>query len=211
MTDDLRHPRFARAYPRVDASRAKVGGAANRDELLAGASGRVLELGAGHGPNFAHYPASVTEVVAIEPEPTLRALAVSAAASAPVPVKVRAGVAERLDLDDASFDVAVVSLVLCSVRDPVRALAELRRVLRPGGELRYYEHVRATTRRKAAFQRYADVIWPYVAAGCHVSRPTGELIASSGFTVRRERRFDFPPSRLPNPAKPHLIGLAVRD
>ncbi|WP_395108177.1 methyltransferase domain-containing protein [Actinomadura sp. SCN-SB] len=210
MTDDLRHPRFARAYPRVDAYLAKAGGAAHRDELLAGASGRVLDLGAGHGANFAHYPASVTEVVAIEPEPTLRALAVSAAASAPVPVKVQAGVAERLDLDDASFDVAVASLVLCSVRDPVRALAELRRVLRPGGELRYYEHVRATTPRMAAFQKCADVIWPYVAGGCHVSRPTGELIARSGFTVRRERRFGFPPSRLPNPAKPHLIGLAVR-
>jgi SAM-dependent methyltransferase len=211
MSDDLRRPLFARLYPRVDASCAKIGGAEHRDELLAGASGRVLEVGAGHGANFAHYPGSVTEVVAIEPEPSLRARAVAAGASARVPVTVRAGIAERLDLPDASFDVAVASLVLCSVRNPVRVLAELRRVLRPGGELRYYEHVRGTTPGKVRFQRYTDVIWPFLAGGCHVSRPTGEWIASSGFTVRRERRFEFPPTKGPNPASPHLIGVAVRD
>jgi SAM-dependent methyltransferase len=211
MSDDLRHPVFARVYPRLDASCARIGGDAHRDELLAGARGRVLELGAGHGANFRHYPESVTEVVAIEPEPSLRARAVAAAASARVPVQVRAGVAERLDLEDASFDVAVASLVLCSVRNPVRALAELRRVLRPGGELRYYEHVRGTTPRMVAYQKWADVFWPYLAAGCHVSRPTDDLIARSGFSVRRERRFDFPRSRVRNPAAPHVIGLAVRD
>jgi SAM-dependent methyltransferase len=211
MTDDLRHPLFARLYPRVEASCAKIGGDAHREELLAGARGRVLELGAGHGANFAHYPGSVTEVVAVEPEPSLRARAVAAGASARVPVSVRAGVAEHLDLADASFDVAVASLVLCSVRNPVQALAELRRVLRPGGELRYYEHVRGDTPGTVRFQKYADVFWPYLAAGCHVSRPTGEWIARSGFTVRRERRFHFPPSKMPNPSAPHIIGLAVRD
>ncbi|GAA2444885.1 class I SAM-dependent methyltransferase [Actinomadura vinacea] len=211
MTDDLRHPVFARFYPRLDAATARLGGDAHRDELLAGASGRVLELGAGHGANFPHYPGGVSEVVAVEPEPALRARAVAAAAQAPVPVAVRAGVAERLDLPDGSFDAAVVSLVLCSVRNPVRALAELRRVLRPGGELRYYEHVRGVTHGMVRYQKYADVVWPYLAAGCHVCRPTDEWIASCGFTVRRERRFDFPPSRVPNPAAPHVIGLAVRD
>ncbi|MFI0356667.1 class I SAM-dependent methyltransferase [Actinomadura sp. 9N407] len=210
MTADHVHPIFARIYPRLDAAAARAGGAAHRDELLAGARGRVLELGAGHGANFAHYPAEVTEVVAIEPEPGLRARAVAAAAATAVPVAVRAGVAEDLDLDDASFDVAVASLVLCSVGDPVRALSELRRVLRPGGELRYYEHVRAVTPGAVRFQKYTDVFWPYLAAGCHVSRPTGEWIARSGFTVRSERRFAFPDSRL-NPASPHLIGVAVRD
>ena len=211
MRNDLRHPLFARMYPRIEASCAKAGGSAHRDELLAGTRGRVLEVGAGHGANFPHYPGSVTEVVAIEPEPSLRARAVAAGASSQVPVSVRAGVAESLDLEDASFDVAVASLVLCSVRNPVRALAELRRVLRPGGELRYYEHVRGDTPGMVRFQTYADVIWPYFAAGCHVSRPTGEWIAASGFTVRRERRLNFPPSKAPNPAAPHVIGLAVRD
>ncbi|HEY8482725.1 MAG TPA: class I SAM-dependent methyltransferase, partial [Spirillospora sp.] len=124
---DVRHPIFAWLYPRLDAASAKAGGAAHRDELLAGAAGRVLEVGAGHGANFAHYPPEVTEVVAVEPEPRLRAKADVLAARAPVPVTVRPGVAEDLDVDDGSFDVAVASLVLCSVRDPVRALAELRR------------------------------------------------------------------------------------
>ncbi|MFB4319431.1 class I SAM-dependent methyltransferase [Actinomadura sp. 21ATH] len=211
MTGDHRHPIFARLYPRLDAAAARAGGAAHRAELLAGARGRAVEVGAGHGANFAHYPGGVTEVVAIEPEPTLRARAVAAAAGAPVPVAVRAGVAEDLDLEDASFDVAVASLVLCSVRDPVRALAELRRVLRPGGELRFYEHVRSRSPRTAIFQKYTDVLWPYVAAGCHVSRPTGDWIERAGFTLRSERRFDFPASRAPNPSAPHIIGVAVRD
>lgn len=207
---DLSHPIFARLYPRLDAGCAKAGGDAHRAELLAGASGRVLEVGAGYGANFPHYPPEVTEVVALEPEPRLRAKADRAAGRAPVPITVRPGLAEDLDLDDASFDVAVASLVLCSVRDPVRALAELRRVLRPGGELRYYEHVRGDSPGKVRFQRYADVVWPFLAAGCHVSRPTPDWIAGSGFTVRTERRFDFPTGR-GNPASPHVLGIAVRD
>lgn len=208
---DLSHPIFARLYPRLDAASAKAGAGAHRAELLAGASGRVLEVGAGYGANFGHYPPEVTEVVAVEPEPRLRAKAGRAAATAPVPVTVRPGVAEDLDVDDASFDVAVASLVLCSVSDPVRALAELRRVLRPGGELRFYEHVRGRTPGKVRFQRYADLLWPCLSAGCHVSRPTDEWIARSGFTVRDERRFDFPASGRANPASPHVLGLAVRD
>ena len=173
---DLRHPIFARLYPRLDAASEKAGGEAHRAELLDGISGRVLEVGAGYGANFPHYPAAVTEVVALEPEPRLRAMATRAAARAPVPVSVRPGVAEALDLDDTSFDVAVASLVLCSVHDPVRALAELRRVLRPGGELRYYEHIRGRTVRKIRFQRYADLAWPFIAGGCHVSRSTDKWI-----------------------------------
>ncbi|MFI0373868.1 class I SAM-dependent methyltransferase [Actinomadura sp. 1N219] len=208
---DLSHPIFARLYPRLAAGCAKAGGDAHRAELLAGASGRVLEVGAGYGANFAHYPPEVTEVVAVEPEPLLRAKAARAAAAVPVPVTVRPGLAEDLDVDDASFDVAVTSLVLCSVRDPVRALAELRRVLRPGGELRYYEHVRGRTPRKVRFQRYADLVWPFFAAGCRLTRPTDEWIARSGFTVQRERHFEFPASARANPASPHVIGVAVRD
>ncbi|TDB84893.1 class I SAM-dependent methyltransferase [Actinomadura sp. KC216] len=208
---DLNHPIFARFYPRFDAQCAKAGGDAHRAELLAGASGRVLEVGAGYGANFAHYPPGVTEVVAVEPEPRLRARATRAAAVAPVSVTVRPGLAEDLDVDDGSFDVAVASLVLCSVRDPARALAELKRVLKPGGELRYYEHVRGKTPGKVRFQRYADLVWPFFAAGCHVTRPTEEWIARSGFTVRRERHFEFPEPARVNPASPHVIGVAVRD
>ncbi|WP_018658036.1 class I SAM-dependent methyltransferase [Actinomadura flavalba] len=211
MTDDRRHPIFARLYPRMDAACARAGGGELRDELLASARGRVLEVGAGHGANFAHYPATVTEVVALEPEPTLRARAEAAARDARVPATVRPGLAEDLDVADVSFDTAVVSLVLCSVRDPGRALAELRRALRPGGELRFYEHVRGDTPAMVRYQRAVDVVWPYVAAGCRLTRPTADRIAASGFTIRRRRDFRFPGERSLHPAAPCVIGVATRD
>ena len=115
----------------------------HRRRLLAGLTGRVLEVGAGNGLNFQHYPAAVTEVLAIEPEPYLRRLALAAARRAPVPIRVVAGTAEALPALDGAVDVVVASLVLCTVTDLDQALAETRQVLRPGGKLRFYEHVRA--------------------------------------------------------------------
>jgi ubiquinone/menaquinone biosynthesis C-methylase UbiE len=108
--------------------------AEHRGRLVAGLSGRVIEVGAGNGPNFPHYPDSVEQVLAVEPEDYLRERAHNAALEAPVPIEVRAGLAERLPADDESFDVGIASLVLCSVHDP--RLAELFRVIREGGELR---------------------------------------------------------------------------
>ena len=124
------HPLFARMYARASGRAERAGQAALRTELLAGAHGRALELGAGNGLNFAHYPAAVETVVAVEPEPFLRRRATEAAATAPVPVEVVDGVADALPAPDGAFDVAVASLVLCSVPDQAAALAELRRVLR---------------------------------------------------------------------------------
>src|SRR4051794_7422805 len=111
----------------------ELGVAAHRRELLDGLEGRVVEIGAGTGASFRHYPLGVSEVVAVEPEPYLHALATQAARGAAVPVRVVDATAEALPLDDGSCDAAVASLVLCSVADPAVALAELRRVLRPGG------------------------------------------------------------------------------
>ena len=131
--DTVHHPIFSRVLARLSqATLAKT--ESYRQELLAGLSGRVIEVGAGTGINFAFYPASVTEVVAVEPEPYLRSLAIQAAGTAPAPVTVTDGVAELLPAEDSSFDVGVVSLALCSVRDPARALSELFRVIRPGGK-----------------------------------------------------------------------------
>jgi hypothetical protein len=118
---DLPHPRFARMYLRAAKAAEQRGATEHRRRLLDGLSGTVLELGAGHGLNFPHYPAEVTEVIAIEPEPILRAQAIQAAASAPVPVRVLGGVADQLPLDQESVDAAVASLVLCSVPDQERA------------------------------------------------------------------------------------------
>jgi SAM-dependent methyltransferase len=204
------HPRFARAYARVAEDFEAKGAAALRDEAFAGLSGRVVEVGAGTGLNFAHYRPGVTEVVAVEPEPYLRQLATAAATTAAVPVTVVDGHAERLPLDDASCDAGVASLVLCSVPDQAAALAELRRVIRPGGELRFFEHVRSDRAGFALFQRAIDVAWPHFAGGCHTSRSTLDAIAAAGFEVEHVRRLAFRPTLTSAPASPHIVGTARR-
>jgi ubiquinone/menaquinone biosynthesis C-methylase UbiE len=204
----VRHPLFARVYSRFAQREDARGNAENRDELLAGLSGRVVEVGAGTGSNFAHYPATVTEVVAVEPEPYLRAKAVDAATRAPVPVRVVDGVADALPLEDESVDAGVASLVLCSVPDQDAALAELYRVIRPGGALRFYEHVISNRESRRKFQRLMDAtVWPRVAGGCHMSRDTRAAIERAGFSVQRSRRFPFPPGAL---GLPHVLGSARR-
>jgi len=206
----IHHPIFSRVLARLsEASLAET--QPYRQELLAGLSGRVIEVGAGTGINFAFYPASVTEVVAIEPEPYLRSLAVQAAMRAPFTIEVTAGVAERLPVEDASFDAGVVSLVLCSVRDPTQALSELFRVLRPGGELRFYEHVRANSHGLARLQRTVDALfWPRAFGGCHTSRDTRAAIEEAGFVIESCREFPFKPCFLLAPVSPHILGTARR-
>jgi len=207
----VHHPLFARFYSRVLMRREPREMQAHRDELLAGLSGRVAEVGAGAGANFAHYPPGVTEVVAVEPEPYLREQALAAAQDAPVPVTVVEGIADALPLEDASCDAAVACLVLCSVPDQASALAELRRVLKPGGELRYYEHVRAQTPRMARAQELVDrVFWPRAFGGCHTARDTVAAIAAAGFAVERDRTFavDSLPSFVP--VATHALGVARR-
>jgi SAM-dependent methyltransferase len=208
--EDLRrfqHPRFAKVYADVSAEAERRGGTGHRRRLLAGLRGSVVEIGAGHGLNFAHYPAEVTDVLALEPDDTLRRLAERAAAAAPVPVRVVAGHADALPLDDASVDNAVTSLVLCTVPDQARALAEIRRVLAPGGQLRYYEHVRSHG-VKGVLQDAVRPLWTRMAGGCHPNRRTGDAVRAAGFTVDDEDRFTWRPARL-SPAADHLIGRAV--
>ena len=209
---DIARPRFARGYPAAAERADARGGAEHRRRLLEGLHGRVVELGAGSGRNFAHYPATVTEVVAIEPEPTLRERAAEAARDAPVPVTVRGGTADALPLEDEEMDAAVASLVLCSVPDQQRALAELRRVTRPGGELRFYEHVIATTQPKRVILQFADRsgIWPALGGGCHPARDTGAAIAQAGFSIERQVRFDFRAEPL-EPRVPYILGIARRE
>jgi SAM-dependent methyltransferase len=203
------HPRFARVYPAVAARADRRGAAEHRRRLLEGLAGRVVEVGAGNGRNFVHYPPSVLEVVAIEPEPTLRALA--AGADHAVPVQVRDGSADALPFADGELDAAVVSLVLCSVPDQAAALAEIRRVLRPGGELRFYEHViPGGTVKRGAF-RLADRtgLWPKVAAGCHLARDTAGAIAAAGFVIERCERIEFRSAPV-EPRLTYILGCAHR-
>lgn len=203
------HPVFARLYERFAPSLDRAGGSAHRDELLAGLSGRVIEVGAGSGLCFAHYPASVTEVVAVEPEPSLRQAAQRAAGTVDIPIRVVDGRADRLPAEDFSFEAAVASLVLCSVPDPGAALREIRRVLRPGGELRFYEHVRSSDAAKAQRQDKVEWIWKLVLGGCHPNRDTVATIVATGYTVTSCRQFEFRPCALSAPASPHVIGRAV--
>ena len=204
-------PRFAKMYVKAAARAERHGASDHRRRLLEGLRGRVVEVGAGHGLNFVHYPSTVSEVIAIEPEATLRAQATAAAARAPVRVTVVEGTADALPLDDAAADAVVASLVLCSVPDQRTALAEARRVLRPGGELRFYEHVIARRPPWRTVLQLADRsgLWPRFAGGCHLARDTGAAIEAAGFAIERSERFLFSPSAL-EPSVPHILGVARR-
>lgn len=208
--ESVHHPLFARVYarvsPRID-ERAGVG--AHRRELLSGLSGRVVEVGAGNGLNFTRYPDEVAEVVAVEPERRLRQLAVEAALQAPGRIDVLPGRAEALPLPDASFDAAVLCLVLCSVRDTRRTLAEVARVLRPGGELRFYEHGRGGGPGMHAVQSALDrTVWPLLCGGCHTGRDPVALIEEAGFDQVTCRRMRVPEGGLPLPTSFHVLGSA---
>ncbi|MFE0651486.1 class I SAM-dependent methyltransferase [Streptomyces sp. NPDC059534] len=206
----VHHPLFARFYARVSVSAEGRGGlGALREELLSGLAGRVVEIGAGNGLNFAHYPAGVTEVVAVEPEPRLRRLAEEAARRAPVPVTVLPGTAEALPAEDGSFDAAVASLVLCTVRSVPQALGEVRRVLRPGGELRFLEHGAADSPGLARVQRGLDrTVWPLLFGGCHTSRAPLAELAAAGLTLVSSRSFDLPETGPRLPSSPCFLGVA---
>jgi ubiquinone/menaquinone biosynthesis C-methylase UbiE len=203
----VHHPLFARVYARVGhLMDAEIGD--HRRRLLAGLTGRVLEVGAGNGLNFPHYPATVTEVLAIEPEPYLRRLALAATWQAPVPIRVVDGTAEALPTPDGAVDAVVASLVLCTVTDPDQALAETRRMLRPGGRLHFYEHVRAEDPRLARWQDSLERPWGWLAGGCHPNRDTVAAITAAGLQVVQLDRFDL--QAMPPLARPHVLGVAER-
>ena len=210
MSREVHHPFFARCLARVAASAEGGEEDGIRRELLARLRGRVLEVGAGTGPNFRLYPDTVSALVAVEPEDYLRAKAEEAAARSGRPIRVIDALADRLPFEDSSFDAAVVAQVLCSVPDQAAALAELRRVIKPAGALRFYEHVLARRPRYARFQRLAGKLTPHFAGGCHPDRDTGRAIEEAGFTIERCRRFDFRLSFLDYPVAPRILGAARR-
>lgn len=151
-----------------------------RETLLQGVSGRVVEIGAGTGLNVAHYPEGLTQLVLTEPEPTMRAKLERRAQGR---AEIVDAPAERLPLPDGSVDTVVATLVLCTVDEPEHALREIKRVLRPGGQLLFIEHVRAHSTRLAAWQDRLFEPWRKFAAGCHCNRPTVDLMRKCGFEV----------------------------
>jgi SAM-dependent methyltransferase len=194
---------YDRLFDHVDG----LGGADHRRRLVEQASGEVLEIGGGTGRNLPLYR-TATRVVALEPGPGMRARASQAARAAQMPVEVVDGRAEDLPFTEASFDTVVASLVLCTVPDPAQALAEARRVLRPGGTLRFYQHVRADDRRLARWQDRLEHPWGWLALGCHANRDVVAAITAAGFRVVELDRFDF--QCMPPLVRPHVLSVAQR-
>jgi ubiquinone/menaquinone biosynthesis C-methylase UbiE len=198
---------FAAGYDTFQAGMERNFMGSLRHELLASASGSVVEIGAGTGVNLAHYPSAVERVVCTEPEePMARRLRRKAAASG-VPAEVVEAPAERLPFEDDSFDTAVATLVLCTVDDPAAALGELARVLRPGGRLIFIEHVRAPEPGLAKWQDRLHPLWVRFGHGCHCNRPTLDAIEASPLRVESHRRGRIP--KAPPIVRPLVTGVAV--
>jgi ubiquinone/menaquinone biosynthesis C-methylase UbiE len=182
MPSEHEHPWFARVYERLTARADLRGDDKMRARLTRGLSGRVLEIGAGNGLNFRYYAAGV-RVVGIEPDPHMLARAVPRIARAAAKIELAAADGQSLPFHTASFDAAVVCLVLCTIPDPGSALSEIRRVMKPGGQVRFFEHVRAPGRVIAGIQNAVDPLWARAFAGCHPNRDTAEVIRRAGFRI----------------------------
>ena len=208
MSNEIDNPFFARLWLVMSGHEPEALKRLRR-ENLAGLTGRVLEVGAGTGTNFEFYPDSVSEVVAIEPERRLAERAQQVAAAARVPVTVSTDPVEDFRATEP-FDAVVCSLVLCSVEQPEQVLRQLHSMLRPGGELRYLEHI-AGSGARARLQRVADAtVWPRLLGNCHTHRHTEEAIVDAGFSVAGARREWTMPPWVPVPVAEFAIGRAVR-
>ena len=208
MAETVDNPLFARFWSAM-AAREPESVRALRRENLRGLTGRVLEVGAGAGTNFALYPDTVAEVVAVEPEPRLFEQARAAAETAPVRVTVQHSTIDAL-AGAPAFDAVVSSMVLCSVGDPRDLVSQMFSLLRPGGEIRYVEHI-AGTGARGRLQRFADVsFWPRLFGNCHTHRDTEATIAAAGFVPQAARREWVVPKWVPVPTAEVAIGRAVR-
>jgi ubiquinone/menaquinone biosynthesis C-methylase UbiE len=180
-----------------------------RRAVLENARGRVLEIGAGTGLNLRHYPPDVEEIVITEPEAGMMRRAERKAAELGRSVRMVEASAEQLPFEDGEFDTVVSTLVLCSVEDQDRALAEIRRVLQPDGRFLFIEHVRSDEPRLARWQDRLEKPWRVIGMGCHPNRRTLERIEAAGFDVDQLERGELPKS--PPIVRPTIEGRAIRS
>jgi len=178
-----------------------------RQELLCAATGRTLEIGGGTGLNLDHYGDEVSELIVAEPSPAMRRRLERRAEQADGRVRVIAAPAERLPFVDASLDTVVSTLVLCTVDDPVAALSEIARVLRPDGRLLFIEHVRSESRALAWWQDRLAGPWRRFAEGCRCNRPTASLMMASGLAVDAS---DARWRTMPRIVRPLITGCATK-
>lgn len=198
---------FAAVYDRGLKSTEEAGLGEMRRELLAGASGRTLEIGAGTGVNLDLYPDAVTELVLAEPGPHMARQLRAKAADAGRQAEIVEAPAEKLPFKDDSFDTAVGTLVLCTVPDPEAAVAELTRVLRPGGRFLFIEHVRSDDAGTARWQDRLERPWRFLADGCHCNRDTAATLAASRLETEALDCDELPKS--PPIVRPLIKGSAV--
>jgi ubiquinone/menaquinone biosynthesis C-methylase UbiE len=199
---------FAALYDRSFKAAEEAGLREMRRELLAGAGGRVLELGAGTGLNLDLYPTEVDGLVLLEPDPHMAKQLRARVTGSTRQVSVSEAPAERLPFEDASFDTAVATLVFCTIPDPGAALAEVARVLKPGGRLLFLEHVRADDPKLARWQDRLEKPWRFVGDGCHCNRDTVATIAASPLRVGELQHGRLP--KAPPIVSPLVHGSAVR-
>jgi ubiquinone/menaquinone biosynthesis C-methylase UbiE len=201
------NPVFAAMYDRLMASTERAGLADRRAELVAGARGATLELGAGTGLNLRHYPAAVTDLVLAEPDRHMARRLRAKLAEAGRVAEVVEAPAEQLPFEDGRFDTAVVTLVLCTVQDPARALDEIARVLKPGGRLLFLEHVRSSEgQRLAVWQDRLERPWGWFAGGCHPNRDTIATLEASPLSVESADPGELP--KAPPLVRPLVVGVA---
>jgi len=201
---------MAKLYDRMMAGTEQACLQAWRQELLADVSGDVLEIGAGTGANLEFYGADVRRLLLTEPDPHMSALLLrklAARAGSSSTAEVQTASSEQLPFADASFDTVVGTLVLCSVADPARAIAEIHRVLRPGGRLLFIEHVAADDNPgRLRWQHRLEPLWKRIAGGCHLTRDTGAALRAAGFVIEGEQRSSM--RKAPPVVRPTIRGVA---
>jgi len=179
----LNHPFLARIYDTVLAPTERAGVREQRRRMMEGVTGSVLEIAAGTGLNVPLYPDTADEVHAVEPDRHMLAKLLGRASTSAVPLHVYRADACHLPFADGVFDAAIIAFALCTIPDPSRALDEVHRVVRPGGTLRFLEHVRSANDATARWQDRINPLWSRVAGGCRLNQPTVEILASSRWEI----------------------------